>query len=132
MCFSSITSLSIYFHLILMSNLVLIFLIAIFKIIFLIDFFFLQFHPSIFNLFNFYVEFNPNSFKFFCVVFLLILFFFCLLLIGSPRSHDLGHRFEKLAQVDFDFFVKNCFSNRFFGGIFFLLCYLWDHLNFIS
>ena len=75
MCFSSITSLSIYFHLILMSNLVLIFLIAIFKIIFLIDFFFLQFHPSIFNLFNFYVEFNPNSFKFFCVVFFIDSFF---------------------------------------------------------
>jgi hypothetical protein len=72
-----------------------------------------------FALFFLLILFSILSLNICLIMNLAFLFFFCLLLIGSPRSHDLGHRFEKLAQVDFDFFVKNFFSNRFFGGIFF-------------
>jgi hypothetical protein len=125
-----------------MSNLVLIFLIAIFKIIFLIDlFFFYNFIPQyliylifmsnlililliFFALFFLLILFSILSLNICLIMNLAFLFFFCLLLIGSPRSHDLGHRFEKLAQVDFDFFVKNFFSNRFFAGIFFALLFM--------
>ena len=73
-------SLNIQFHLNFMLNLVLILLIAFFFVMFFY-WFFSQFYPSIF-------------------VWLRI-FFLGLLLMGSPWSNDMDHKFKGLARVDF-------------------------------
>jgi hypothetical protein len=42
------------------------------------------------------------------------LFFFCLLLLRSPHSHDPGNRFGGLVRVDFRLFLKHFFCQCFF------------------
>jgi hypothetical protein len=79
-----------------MLNLVIILLIAIFLHCFFIASF-SQFHPSIFVWLR-----------------ILLLCFFCLLLLRSPHSHDPSNRFGGLVRVDFRLFLKHFFCQCFF------------------
>jgi len=49
----------------------------------------------------------------------LFFYFFRFAFNEITQPHDLGHRFERLARVNFYLFLKYFFSNIFFFGIFF-------------
>jgi len=50
--------------------------------------------------------------------------FSCLLLMESPWSHDLSHKYERLTRVNFDLFLNIFFSNIVFGNTFFALLFM--------